>query len=54
MAAADYKDRMNLTVFEPLHLERSWELEQYRKIGGYEVWERILREKKSGVVLAAP
>src|SRR5690349_9589081 len=45
MAAADYKDRMNLTVFEPLHLERSWELEQYRKIGGYQVWEDILTNK---------
>ena len=45
MAAADYKDRMNLTVFEPLHLERSWELEQYRKIGGYQAWEDILAGK---------
>jgi len=45
MAAADYKDRMNLTVFEPLNLERSWELEQYRKIGGYQVWESILANK---------
>ena len=45
MAAADYKDKMNLTVFEPLHLERSWELEQYRKIGGYQVWEDILANK---------
>ncbi len=35
----------NLVCFEPLGLERSWELETYRKIGGYEVWERILREK---------
>jgi len=45
MAAADYKDKMNLTVFEPLKLERSWELEQYRKIGGYQVWESILANK---------
>jgi NADH-quinone oxidoreductase subunit F len=45
MAASDYKDRMNLTVFEPLHLERSWELETYRKIGGYKVWEDILANK---------
>jgi NADH-quinone oxidoreductase subunit F len=45
MAASDYKDKMNLTVFEPLHLERSWELEQYRKIGGYQVWESILANK---------
>src|SRR6185437_7432953 len=36
---------MNLTVFEPLKLERSWTLATYRSIGGYEVWERILKEK---------
>jgi NADH-quinone oxidoreductase subunit F len=35
----------NLVCFEPLALERSWELATYRKIGGYEAWERILREK---------
>jgi NADH-quinone oxidoreductase subunit F len=35
----------NLVCFEPLELERSWELESYRKIGGYQAWERILREK---------
>jgi hypothetical protein len=35
----------NLVCFEPLALERPWELETYRKIGGYEAWERILREK---------
>jgi NADH-quinone oxidoreductase subunit F len=40
-----YRERMNLTVFEPLKLERSWTLDTYRKIGGYEVWERILRDK---------
>jgi len=38
-------DKMNLLVFEPLKLERSWTLETYRKIGGYEVWEKILAEK---------
>src|SRR5688572_12094420 len=42
---ANWGDKLNLTVFEPLKLERSWELATYRKIGGYEVWERILREK---------
>ena len=26
-------------------LERPWELDTYRKIGGYEAWEKILREK---------
>ncbi|MFO7305293.1 MAG: NADH-quinone oxidoreductase subunit NuoF [Gammaproteobacteria bacterium] len=35
----------NVVCFEPLSLERSWELATYRKIGGYEAWERILREK---------
>src|SRR5262245_56494379 len=35
----------NLVCFEPLALERPWELATYRRIGGYEVWERILREK---------
>ena len=34
----------NLVCFEPLSMERSWELATYRKIGGYEAWERILRE----------
>ena len=38
-------EKMNLVVFEPLKLERSWELETYRKIGGYEAWEKILAEK---------
>ena len=38
-------DKMNLVVFEPLKLERSWELATYRKIGGYEVWEKLLAEK---------
>src|SRR5487761_1025269 len=38
-------DKMNLVVFEPLQLERSWELQTYRKIGGYDVWEKILAEK---------
>jgi NADH-quinone oxidoreductase subunit F len=35
----------NMICFEPLGMERSWELATYRKIGGYEVWERILRDK---------
>ena len=38
-------EKMNLTVFEPLKLDRPWTLDTYRSIGGYEVWERILREK---------
>jgi NADH-quinone oxidoreductase subunit F len=35
----------NQVVFEPLSLPESWKLEQYRKTGGYDAWEKILREK---------
>jgi len=35
----------NLVVFEALKLEQPWLLENYRKIGGYQAWEKILREK---------
>jgi len=35
----------NLCVFEPLTLEQSWTLAAYRSIGGYDAWEKILREK---------
>lgn len=34
--------KMNLVVFEPLKLERSWTLDTYRSIGGYDVWKKIL------------
>jgi NADH-quinone oxidoreductase subunit F len=40
-----HDDKLNLVVFEPLKLERPWTLETYRTIGGYEVWEKIIREK---------
>jgi NADH-quinone oxidoreductase subunit F len=36
---------MNQVVFEPLRLPESWTLATYRGIGGYEAWERILRDK---------
>ncbi len=36
-------EQKNLVCFEPLQYERSWELATYRKIGGYETWEKILR-----------
>ncbi|MFO0336481.1 MAG: NADH-quinone oxidoreductase subunit NuoF, partial [Pseudomonadota bacterium] len=35
----------NQVVFEPLALPESWRLASYRKVGGYEAWEKILREK---------
>jgi NADH-quinone oxidoreductase subunit F len=42
---SDWTDRMNLVCFEPLKYERPWELETYRKIGGYEAWQKILAEQ---------
>jgi NADH-quinone oxidoreductase subunit F len=36
---------MNQVVFEPLGLPESWTLAAYRSIGGYQAWEKILREK---------
>ena len=35
----------NLVLFEALKHERSWTLEAYRKFGGYQAWEKILREQ---------
>ena len=36
---------LNQVVFEPLGRERSWTLPVYRETGGYQAWEKILREK---------
>ena len=36
---------MNQVVFEPLGIPESWTLAAYRSIGGYQAWEKILREK---------
>jgi len=35
----------NFVLFEALKHERSWTLEVYRQMGGYEAWEKILREQ---------
>jgi NADH-quinone oxidoreductase subunit F len=35
----------NLVCFEPLGLANSWEMATYRQIGGYQIWEKILREQ---------
>src|SRR5579872_2624219 len=35
----------NLVLFEALKHERSWTLEAYRSFGGYQAWEKILREQ---------
>jgi NADH-quinone oxidoreductase subunit F len=41
----NWDDKLNLTCFEPLRYERSWTLETYRRIGGYQAWENILTSK---------
>ncbi len=35
----------NLVLFEALAHERPWSLDGYRGFGGYQVWEKILREQ---------
>ena len=35
----------NLVCFEALKHERPWTLEGYRQSGGYQAWEKILREQ---------
>jgi NADH-quinone oxidoreductase subunit F len=42
---SDYREKMNLVVFEPLQHAEPWKLDTYRKIGGYTAWEKILKEK---------
>ncbi len=35
----------NLMLFEILKYEKPWTLDTYRKTGGYEAWEKILKEQ---------
>ena len=35
----------NLVLFEALKCEKPWTLEGYRQFGGYQAWEKILRER---------
>ena len=42
---SSWDDKRNLVVFEPLKYERSWTLETYQKIGGYDIWKKILADK---------
>jgi NADH-quinone oxidoreductase subunit F len=41
-----WDDKLNLTCFEPLGRERSWTLEVYQGIGGYQAWRDILASKQ--------
>jgi NADH-quinone oxidoreductase subunit F len=45
MPASDWTDKQNLVCFEPLEHERSWTMETYERIGGYQAWRKILAEK---------
>jgi len=36
---------VNEVCFQTLQFDEPWTLENYRKIGGYQAWEKILREK---------
>jgi NADH-quinone oxidoreductase subunit F len=38
-------ERQNSVCFRTLHLEETHALASHRSIGGYDQWERILREK---------
>src|SRR5260221_2341885 len=38
----------NLVLFEALKHERPWTLQGYREFGGYQAWEKILRERTPG------
>jgi NADH-quinone oxidoreductase subunit F len=40
-----WDEKMNLVCFEALKHAESWKLENYRKIGGYDAWEKILAGK---------
>jgi len=38
----------NEVCYRTLHLDKPWTLESYRGSGGYEVWEKLLKEKTPG------
>ena len=46
-----WDDKLNLTCFEPLRHERSWTLEVYQRIGGYESWRNILANPEAPHVM---
>ncbi|MBF2760098.1 MAG: NADH-quinone oxidoreductase subunit NuoF [Ectothiorhodospiraceae bacterium AqS1] len=38
-------EHLNSVCYATLGLERPWSIESYEKVGGYEAWRRILKEK---------
>ena len=37
----------NQVCFRTLHHDKPWSLEAYQSVGGYQVWQKILREKNA-------
>ena len=37
--------KLNQVCFATLQFEEPWTLENYRKVGGYEAWSKIINEK---------
>jgi NADH:ubiquinone oxidoreductase subunit F (NADH-binding) len=44
---SEWASKQNLLLFEVLKFEQPWTLESYRKIGGYDIWAKMLAEKPS-------
>src|SRR6266404_4300358 len=45
MSSVYMEYEQNLVLFEALEHERPWTLQGYREFGGYQAWEKILREQ---------
>jgi NADH-quinone oxidoreductase subunit F len=42
---SEWADKQNLLLFEALKYDQPWTLDSYRKIGGYDIWEKMLADK---------
>ena len=36
---------LNQVCYRTFHLDKPWTLAAYKSVGGYQAWQRILREK---------
>src|SRR5689334_553732 len=45
--SSQWASKQNLLLFEVLKYDQPWTLESYRRIGGYQIWEKMLAEKPS-------
>ena len=43
--AVDVMVELNQVCYRTLHLDKPWTLAAYKSVGGYQAWERILREQ---------